>query len=99
MRAGLPVPPQTGCQPDRRQDGLYSVRGVANRFGVTDHVVRYWIEKRWLEGAEGGGPGRVWWFDLDRTTTKRLNAAKANGYGPRGRRHSQTRVRQGVHHA
>jgi hypothetical protein len=94
----LPVPPQQGPQPDRRRDGLYSVRGVANRFGVTDHIVRYWVNKGWLEGAEGGGH-RVWWFKLDRATVKRLEAAKASGYGPGGRRHSQTRVRQGVHHA
>jgi len=94
----LPVPPQAR-QPDRRDDGLYSLRGVANRLRVTDDIVRYWIEKGWLEGAEGGGPGRVWWFNLDGATVKRLKAAKARGYGPRSRQHSQTRVRQGVHHA
>jgi len=95
----LPVPPQSGPQPDRRKDGLYSLRGVASRLGVTDDIVRYWIEKGWLEGAEGGGPGRAWWFKLDREAVKRLEAAKVRGYGPRNRQHSQTRVRQGVHHA
>jgi hypothetical protein len=36
------------------------------------------IEKGWL-GAEGGGPGRVWWLELDRATVKRLRAVKARG--------------------
>lgn len=75
--------------PDRRADGLYSVHGVAARMGVTDHIVRYWIEKGWLEGAEGGS-GRAWWFRLDRATLGRLRAAKARGYGPGGRNHSQS---------
>jgi Resolvase, N terminal domain len=34
-----PAPPQAGRPPDRRDDGLYSVRGVANLFGVTDGIV------------------------------------------------------------
>lgn len=74
--------------PDRRTDGLYSVRGVAARFGVTDHIVRYWVEKDWLKVAERG-LHRELWFRLDRATLTHLMAAKAHGYGPGGRRHSQ----------
>ena len=74
--------------PDRRADGLYSVHGVAARFGVTEHIVRYWVGKDWLKVAERGRH-REMWFRLDRATLKRLGAAKADGYGPGGRRHSQ----------
>lgn len=90
------VPPTTVRQPDRRADGLYSVHGVAARFDVTDAIVHYWIDKDWLIGAEGGGGGRAWWFKLDRATIRRLEAAKARGYGVGGRKrqaHSETRVR------
>jgi DNA invertase Pin-like site-specific DNA recombinase len=84
--------------PDRRSDGLYSVHGIAARFRVTDHIVRYWMEKGWLRAVEGG-PGRTWWFELDRETIRRLQAAKARGYGPGGRRHSETRMKEDRHYA
>jgi hypothetical protein len=74
--------------PDRREDGLFSIHGIATRFGVTEHIVRYWVEKRWLAIAEGGS-WRPLWFRLDRATQRRLRAAKARGYGPGGRKHSQ----------
>jgi hypothetical protein len=74
--------------PDRRPDGLYSVHGVAACSGVTEHIVRYWVEKGWLKIAEGGGRQPLW-FRLDRATLERLRAAKARGYGPGGHRHSQ----------
>jgi len=93
-----------GHLPHRRADGLYSVHGLAERFGVTDHIVRYWVEKGWLQVTEGGGPGRPAWFKLDRETTERLKLARASGYGPGGRgrklsrNHSQTRVLNRGHH-
>lgn len=93
----LHAPPPTARQPDRRADGLYSVHGVAARFGVTDGIVHYWIERGWLSGAEGGGPGRAWWFTLDRATVKRLEAVRARGYGPGGRHHSETRLQKEGH--
>lgn len=74
--------------PERRQDGLYSVRGVAAHLDVTEHIVRYWVEKGWLKIAEGGDRQPLW-FRLDRATLERLRAAKARGYGPGGHRHSQ----------
>ncbi|MDC0679004.1 recombinase family protein [Sorangium atrum] len=91
-RPGLPPP--SVRRPDQRADGLYSIHGVAARFQVTEHVVRYWVAKGWLKSVEGGGLGRTLWFKLDRATIKRLNEAKACGYGPRPRRHSQTRVQE-----
>src|SRR5262249_42898178 len=68
-------------QPDRRPDGLYSVHGVAAFFHTTEHIVRYWMNRGWLKGAEGGG-NRPWWLHLDRATIKRLYAAQVHGYGP-----------------
>jgi DNA invertase Pin-like site-specific DNA recombinase len=88
------TPPPAVRQPDQRSDGLYSIHGVATRFNVTEHIVRYWIEKGWLQGVEGGGLGRTLWFKLDRATVKRLEKAKAHGYGPKHRRDSKTRAQE-----
>jgi hypothetical protein len=74
--------------PDRRTDGLYSVHGVAALLGVTEHIVRYWVQKAWLKVAERGHH-RELWFRLDRATLRRLKTAKTHGYGPSGRRHPQ----------
>lgn len=73
--------PDAGRQPARREDGLYSVRGVAMHFGVSEAIVRYWMERGWLKPVEGGGRGHVCWFKLDRQTSKKLNAAKTRGFG------------------
>jgi DNA invertase Pin-like site-specific DNA recombinase len=64
QRPGAPLP-------QRRADGLYSLHGVAERFGVTKDKVFYWIEQGWLRGAEGGR-GRPWWFDLNQQTIQLL---------------------------
>jgi hypothetical protein len=69
--------PQCVRAPARRADGLYSVHGVAERFGVSEAVVRYWRERGWLEPTEGGGRGHVCWFELNRKALRRLNAARA----------------------
>lgn len=95
----LPVPQRSGRQPPRRSDGLYSVHGVAERFNVTEAVVYYWLERGWLKGVQGGGRGHPWWFKLDRTTVRRLNAAKARGLGPRGSTNSETHLHDGGHYA
>jgi DNA invertase Pin-like site-specific DNA recombinase len=67
--------------PDRREDGLYSVRGVARELGVTVHIVRYWQSRGLLVGRRGRYSS--WWFSLDEETRKRLHDAKACGYGPK----------------
>jgi hypothetical protein len=87
-------PPPSVRRPDQRPDGLYSVHGVAARFQVTDHIVHYWIQRGWLKGSEGGGPGTAWWFKLDRATVRRLQAAKVRGYGPKRTTHSETRAQE-----
>lgn len=91
--------PDAGHPPARRADGLYSVHGVARRFGVSEAVVRYWMERGWLEAVEGCGRGHVCWFKLDRATTRRLNAAKARGLGAGGFTHPQTHLPDEVHYA
>jgi DNA invertase Pin-like site-specific DNA recombinase len=80
--------PRAARQPARRADGLYSVRGVAMHFSVSEAIVRYWMQRGWLKPVQGGGRGHVCWFRLDRHTIKRLNAAKAQGFGtPNPRQH------------
>jgi DNA invertase Pin-like site-specific DNA recombinase len=71
---GLQRPTTSGRRtPDQREDGLYSVHGVARRLGVTPGQVRNWVTKGHLEPADGGGgPGSPLWFELDAKTTKAL---------------------------
>lgn len=90
---GLQSPPPSVPVPLRRDDGLLSTNGVAEHMGVTPHMVRYWVEKGWLNVKEGGGQGVPCWYELDEATLQRLEAAKASGYGPRPRR----RDSQGQH--
>lgn len=59
-------------RPDRRRDGLYSIHGVASKFGVSENAVRYWLQRRWLKPSEGGTRGRPCWFQLDDLLTHRL---------------------------
>jgi len=57
--------------PERRSDGLLSLRGAARRLGVSLPTVRHWIEKGLLTPAEGG-KGLPRWFILDTPTLERL---------------------------
>jgi hypothetical protein len=83
--------------PDRREDGLYSVRGVARELGVTDHMVRYWQELGLLVGERGRY--RSWWFSLDGETRKRLNTAKSRGYKHRAKEIPNPARGRKVHYA
>ncbi|QSQ26624.1 recombinase family protein [Pyxidicoccus parkwayensis] len=76
LHRAMPAP-QCVPAPARRADGLYSVHGVAERFGVSEAIVRYWMARGWLEPTEGGGRGHVCWFKLDRQALRRLNAGRA----------------------
>ena len=60
----------------RREDGLYSLRGVAARLGVAPGVVYGWRRDGLLEPAAGGGIGHDLWFRLDAATVKALKADK-----------------------
>jgi hypothetical protein len=67
--------------PERRADGLYSIHGVAARFGVRPGVVRYWVHQGWLVPTEGRGKGDTQWFALDEATVQRLEAVRAGQSG------------------
>lgn len=86
-------------QPERRADGLYSMHGVAALLGVTEPVVRSWVEKGWLRCVEGGGSGSPRWFRLDRSTLKRLRATSSRGDEPSGRRPAQISAEEAGHYA
>jgi DNA invertase Pin-like site-specific DNA recombinase len=58
--------------PNRRADGLYSMRGVAARLDVTEGTVDYWLKQGWLRPIDGSGRGRACWFRLDPATVSRL---------------------------
>ncbi len=68
------APPEGGRWPTRRADGLISLRGVAQRYGVPRGTVRFWVAKGVLVPVEGGGHGRPLWFLLDANTERRLAA-------------------------
>lgn len=70
-------------RPNRREDGLYSIHGVAEFFGITRDMVAVWRRTGQLTPAAGGGPGRTCWYRLDEETIKRLNAVKGRPRGPR----------------
>jgi hypothetical protein len=62
--------------PEQRPDGLFSVRGVATKLGVSRRAVHYWVQEGSLTAAEGG-KGRELWFVLDARTLERLKPAVA----------------------
>jgi DNA invertase Pin-like site-specific DNA recombinase len=64
--------------PLRRQDGAYSVDGVAALVGVKPATVRLWVRQGVLEPIERGGPGRSSWMRLDDATIARLRALKSD---------------------
>jgi hypothetical protein len=82
--------PSSLPSPNQREDGLYSMRGVAAELGVTRNIVTYWVAKGWLESEEGGGRGRRRWFRLDEHTRERLEDIKERGLGPRSIASSST---------
>lgn len=64
--------------PARRQDGAYSVVGVAALVGVKPAAVSLWVRQGVLEPIVRGGPGRPSWMLLDDATIARLRALKAD---------------------
>ncbi len=90
IRSGYDIP--TGRTPgghlpvrDRDERGRYSVRGLAARYRVTDHIVRYWVTIDVLTPERDYRRGPLW-FTITPAVDARIRKAKRNGYGPGGRR-------------
>jgi hypothetical protein len=73
---------KTRRNPARREDGLYSVRGVAEKLSVRPALVHNWAATGILPVAEGGGSGstKSRWFLLDDGLMAKLKAAKEERY-------------------
>lgn len=71
------ISPKSHKAPSRREDGLYSIHGVAEYFGVTQSNVRSWVQMGALLAKDGGGIGRARWFLLDELTIQRLKQLQA----------------------
>ncbi len=93
--------------PLRREDGLYSVRGMAELLGITPRRVYIWISQGDLAPTEGGN-GKPVWFRLDEAELKRLRELRASreerGYtyrarSRRERRRVEGRAKGKVHYA
>jgi DNA invertase Pin-like site-specific DNA recombinase len=91
---GFAGPPTSMPRPHQRDDGLFSIAGIATRFDVSPHVVRYWVEKGLIVAKIVGGPGRASWYEIDDEAILRLEAAKANGHGARGRPQADSETNQ-----
>ncbi|NTX17864.1 recombinase family protein [Myxococcus sp. CA056] len=68
--------PSSVRKADRREDGLYSLRGVAKQFGVTENAVHYWVQQGWLRRTEGERRGRCGWYRLDAETRHHLQRVR-----------------------
>jgi len=67
--------------PNKREDGLYSVHGVAEKIGVTPALVINWASTGVLPVQDdGGGKTRARWFKLDDEITAKLKVAKAKRF-------------------
>lgn len=64
-----------------RADGLYSVRGIAEKLGVKPALVNNWANTGLLPIAEGGKTTKTRWFQLNDDLIARLLVAKAKRYG------------------
>jgi DNA invertase Pin-like site-specific DNA recombinase len=71
------------CEPVHDERGCLSIRGLIEKFSVTEHIVRNWIEKGVI--APERGPRGTFWFTVDSAVEARIREAMARGYGPRSR--------------
>lgn len=69
-----PDRPRNKRLPNRHPDGRYSVRGVAEHFGVSTHVVHRWIERGLVATKKEDYEQHrgVHWIRIDRATAKHL---------------------------
>jgi DNA invertase Pin-like site-specific DNA recombinase len=107
IRIGYDVP--SGRDPgghlpsvDRDSRGRYSVRGLAARYEITTHIVRYWIKMGVVEAKRDyqGGP---FWMTITPQIESRIRKAMRNGYGPGARSgpkdHEALKQKTRVHHS
>lgn len=83
-----PSLPTAKPQPDRRDDGLYSVLGTARRFGVGRDVVRGWIARGFVRCCRE--PGRAQgplWLAIDEAAELRLRDLAEDSRRRSSRRH------------
>lgn len=72
------VSPRARKAAHRRDDGMYSIHGVAQALGVTPGTVKCWVHAGKLQASYGGGSaGRPLWFRLDEGVLTKLNIEKA----------------------
>ncbi|RKH75080.1 recombinase family protein [Corallococcus sp. AB045] len=77
--------------PPRLPDGRYSTRGLIEKYGVTDAVVRYWIKKGLLK-PERDLPRGFFCFRLTPAIERRIKAALTHGASrQRTRQHHRRR--------
>jgi hypothetical protein len=77
----LRVPPEGGW-PTQKSDGLLSLRGLAEHFGVTRRRARHCMDTGLVRPTNRGGRGRPLWFALDAETEHRLaEAARGTSRG------------------
>lgn len=70
----------TRRQPAMRADGLYSLRGIAEKLGVKPALVSNWASTGILPVAEGGETTKARWFKLDDALIQKLITAKEKRY-------------------
>lgn len=76
----------TGCGPqpteERDAQGRYSLRGLALRYGVPLHRVRYWMARHVLTAHRDTADG-PYWVTLTAEVEERIAQALRNGYSSR----------------
>ena len=72
-------------KPNVREDGLYSVIGVADKIGVTPGLVRNWVSTGLLPVASKEGKMKGNWFKLDDGLIQKLLDAKNRRLAPNKR--------------
>jgi DNA invertase Pin-like site-specific DNA recombinase len=85
--------PGPGPIPSKREDGLYSIRGVADLLGMSIAGVHGWLAKG-IISPTARGPNRSYWFRLEPAEVKRLRSLRNP---PRGGRRKKTKLATGVH--
>src|SRR5262249_29867208 len=68
--------------PLRFSDGRYSTRGLIEKYGVTSHIVRHWIDTDVIT-PEKKTPDGDFRFHITAAVEQRIQAALARGTGPR----------------